>query len=201
MAGAGSGKTRTVVRAYLGLRKKMCVHRIVADNFTRKSAREMRNRVRREISVYLQRSDLDEKTRHTWQARYEELNAARISTIHSLCAEILRAHPAEAGIDPFFEALTEGEQSRIISEIAQQTLAWGGRRGSRVLIQAFTLPCRRYSGRCTYNDGWMSPNRWRAGPRSLASLSRKRWPGSREIGAHEITAAWVHLFDLETSGS
>lgn len=205
VAGAGSGKTRTVVARYLGLLEEGCaVHRIVAITFTRKAAREMRNRVRREISVYLQRSDLDEKTRHTWQARYEELNAARISTIHSLCAEILRAHPAEAGIDPFFEALTEGEQSRIISEIAQQTLAWGvTQEDLALLIQAFTP--------AMLGDTLVDVLQRRLDvAQSLARCPQDPWPAWTRTAmawflerlAHtEITAAWDHLFDLETSGA
>ncbi|MBK8129244.1 MAG: UvrD-helicase domain-containing protein [bacterium] len=53
-AGAGTGKTRTLVARYLTLLADgLPLRRIVAITFTRKAAREMRNRVRREIAAYL----------------------------------------------------------------------------------------------------------------------------------------------------
>ena len=108
-AGAGAGKTRTLVARYLSLlvdaaagRAEIPVRSVVAITFTKKAAREMRNRVREEVRRYLQREGLTEEERARWQAVYEQLDAARIGTIHSLCAEILRRHPAEIGIDRRF---------------------------------------------------------------------------------------------------
>ena len=47
-------------------------------------------------------------------ARLEE---ARIGTIHSFCAEILRERPVEANIDPAFEELSEIEASRLYRQV------------------------------------------------------------------------------------
>src|SRR2546426_9213408 len=47
-------------------------------------------------------------------ARLEE---ARIGTIHSFCAEILRERPVEANIDPAFEELSEIETARLYRHV------------------------------------------------------------------------------------
>ncbi len=124
-AGAGSGKTRTLVARYLALLADgLPLRGIVAITFTRKAAREMRNRVRHTIHTYLTRHDLPPTERARWQDIYAQLDAARIGTIHSLCAELLRSHPAEAGIDPLFDVLEEGQGTILRQRAVQDTLAW-----------------------------------------------------------------------------
>lgn len=124
-AGAGAGKTRTLVARYLSLLAEgLDLPAIVAITFTRKAAREMRNRVRQEIRKYLERSDVSADERRDWSERYERLDAARIGTIHSLCAEILRHHPAVAGIDPRFDMLEEGEMALLQAQAVDTALAW-----------------------------------------------------------------------------
>ena len=51
-------------------------------------------------------------------------NSARIGTIHSLCAEILRTYPAEAGLDPAFGVLEEGVSAAMQAEAIDAALAW-----------------------------------------------------------------------------
>ena len=103
-AGAGTGKTRTLVARYLSLLAEgLPLRSIVAITFTRKAAREMRNRVREEMRRYLAHPDLDAAESDRWHDLYRQLDAARIGTIHSLCTELLRAHPAEARVHPRFD--------------------------------------------------------------------------------------------------
>ena len=124
-AGAGTGKTRTLVARYLSLLAEgLSIRRIVAITFTKKAAREMRNRVRKEMRLYLERQDLAPAERERWQERYRQLDAARIGTIHGLCSEILRAHPAEAGVDPRFEVLEEGQAGILQARAIEEALAW-----------------------------------------------------------------------------
>ncbi len=100
-AGAGSGKTRTLVARYLPLLAECgSPRRIVAITFTEKAAREMRNRIRGEVHSLVSEAQADEPSRRLWGDMESRLDAARISTIHSLCQELLRAHPVEAGLDP-----------------------------------------------------------------------------------------------------
>jgi ATP-dependent helicase/nuclease subunit A len=123
-AGAGTGKTRTLVARYLSLvAEGLPLRSIVAITFTRKAAREMRNRVRDEIRVYLEGPDLVAEERRRWQGLYAELDAARIGTIHSLCSEILKAHPAEAGLDPRFQVLDEGQGNILLRQVLDGALA------------------------------------------------------------------------------
>lgn len=120
-AGAGAGKTRTLVARYLALLSEgLPLRSIVAITFTQKAAREMRNRIREALQHYVTQPDQVEAERFIWQQRYSELDAARISTIHSLCTDLLRAQPAEAGLDPNFTVLDEGQaglqQQRVLAE-------------------------------------------------------------------------------------
>ncbi|MCX6016898.1 MAG: UvrD-helicase domain-containing protein [Chloroflexi bacterium] len=124
-AGAGSGKTRTLVARFLArLSEGTPLRSIVAITFTNKAALEMRNRVRSEIRRYLDRDDLLQPERDVWAAHAVALDAARIGTIHSLCQEILRAHPAEAGLDPDFGVLDEAHASLAQSQVIDEVLAY-----------------------------------------------------------------------------
>jgi ATP-dependent helicase/nuclease subunit A len=125
VAGAGSGKTLTLVARYLALLADgLPLRSILAITFTKKAAREMRNRIRRELGRYLAQPDLDDAERACWQTHVDALDAARITTIHSLCTEILRAHPAEAQIDPRFEVLEEGQMNILRGQALDAALAW-----------------------------------------------------------------------------
>src|SRR5512141_2561021 len=122
-AGAGAGKTRTLVARYLALLADgLPLRSIVAITFTRKAAREMRNRVREAMRAYLEQPGLSADERERWLGYARELDAARIGTIHSLCTEILRAHPAEAALDPRFEVLDEGMTAALRLAVLTQTL-------------------------------------------------------------------------------
>ena len=124
-AGAGTGKTRTLVARYLSLLvEELPLRSIVAITFTKKAAREMRNRIREEIRKYLEREDLDEMQAKKWYGLYDNLDAARISTIHTLSAGILRHHPAESVVDPAFEMLEEGEMALLRSRAVEEAMGW-----------------------------------------------------------------------------
>ncbi len=124
-AGAGTGKTRTLVARYLSLLSEgIPLRSIVAITFTKKAAREMRNRIREEVRLFLESSDLNAKDRNFWRGIYEGLDAARISTIHSLAADILHHHPAEMKLDPVFEILEDGDMARLKSQAVEAALGW-----------------------------------------------------------------------------
>jgi len=125
-AGAGTGKTRTLVARYLSLlEEKVPIRQIVAITFTKKAAREMRNRIREEVRAFMLGADLDEGHQIYWRNIYESLDSARISTIHSLAADILRQHPAELGLDPKFELLDDGQAARLKSRAIDASMKWG----------------------------------------------------------------------------
>ena len=46
----------------------------------------------------------------------EELELARIGTIHAFCGDLLRERPVEAGVDPLFKMLAEDEAAALADE-------------------------------------------------------------------------------------
>lgn len=124
MAGAGSGKTRTLAARFISLLAENHPPRsLAAITFTEKAAREMRNRIRADIAAW--RAGPCPPEQQAWWADVEaEIDSARIGTIHGLCAAILRAHPAEAGIDPRFEVLDEGQTIQLRTEAADAAAQW-----------------------------------------------------------------------------
>ncbi|MCD4672556.1 MAG: UvrD-helicase domain-containing protein [Anaerolineaceae bacterium] len=122
-AGAGSGKTSTLVARYVSLLADgHPLRSIVAITFTEKAAREMRSRVRQTLTELVKQVD-SEAERLKWIAMSAEMESARIGTIHSMCSEILRAHPAEAGIDPKFDVIDEGNSAALQVQIVDDTMA------------------------------------------------------------------------------
>ncbi len=118
-AGAGSGKTLSLVGRYLHLLELgYPLRSILAITFTEKAAREMRTRIRASL-IAPEFDDLISS-----DIGRNGIDSARISTIHSLCAEILRAHPAEAGLDPAFGVLEEGLTAALQAEAIGSALAW-----------------------------------------------------------------------------
>ncbi len=130
-AGAGSGKTRVLVERYLRLLTTdalqddaaafAAVASILAITFTEKAAREMRERVRQAVEQRAQEAPRAE--RPTWEARRSAIEVARIGTIHSFCATLLRSHPAETGLDPHFRVLDEVEALLLLAESVDAALA------------------------------------------------------------------------------
>jgi ATP-dependent helicase/nuclease subunit A len=122
-AGAGSGKTRTLVARYMSLLSEgLKPEGIVAITFTDKAANEMRSRVRSAIRAQITSLE-DQDDQQFWVDLERQIDAARIGTIHSLCSEILRAHPAQAGIDPLFDVVDEGQIAILISDAVEIVLS------------------------------------------------------------------------------
>ncbi len=113
-AAAGTGKTQCFVeRIVSGLRQgRFVAGQVAAVTFTRKAAGELRLRVRTELSRALGSADGEEKSR--LRSALLHLSEAHIGTIHGFCAEILRRHPVEAGIDPAFREIDEEEAQQLL---------------------------------------------------------------------------------------
>ena len=118
-AGAGSGKTRVLVERYVRLisTDSIPTDAVLAITFTEKAAREMRERVR---------DTVEDRARQThddlWQHLRAAVESARIGTIHSFCADLLRAHPGETGLDPCFRILDEVESGIMLADSVDEAL-------------------------------------------------------------------------------
>jgi ATP-dependent helicase/nuclease subunit A len=125
-AGAGSGKTRTLVARYVELLSEGAAPRqVIAITFTEKAAREMRSRARQALrSLAAQARAKNPAEGHLWSALDAQMDSARIGTIHSLCAEILRSHPAEARLDPRFAVVEENQAAALRAAAVESGLGW-----------------------------------------------------------------------------
>jgi len=129
-AGAGSGKTLSLVGRYLHLLEEgYPLRSILAITFTEKAAREMRSKIRNAlVRVFADATQFHPSSFILHPSSFilhpSSFDFARIGTIHGLCAEILRAHPAEAGLDPAFDVLEEGLAAALQAEAIDSALAW-----------------------------------------------------------------------------
>jgi ATP-dependent helicase/nuclease subunit A len=110
-SGAGCGKTFVLAKRYAQLLtaadpETSPLRRLVALTFTDKAAIEMSQRLRKMLVE--QALEADDSQRAQLRRWIDELPEARISTIHSFCASLLRAHAVEAGIDPSFAVCADG---------------------------------------------------------------------------------------------
>jgi ATP-dependent helicase/nuclease subunit A len=120
-AGAGTGKTWVLTRRFLHLldsHPDWPLESIVAITFTEKAAREMRSRIRRAIEDCAG----DSADPH-WRERQRSVERLQVSTVHSLCARLLRENAIDAGLDPAFEVLEETDATLLAEEAVRHTLA------------------------------------------------------------------------------
>lgn len=116
-AGAGSGKTTSLVERMLALiaNGKCTVDKMAAVTFTRKAAAELSGR----FQMALEKTAGDEKDkqrRSNCKHALSNLELLFSGTIHSFCARLLRERPIEAGIDPDFKELEEDENFILIEK-------------------------------------------------------------------------------------
>ncbi|MFN0165296.1 MAG: UvrD-helicase domain-containing protein [Bryobacteraceae bacterium] len=137
-AAAGTGKTTVLVERIAAVLAsgRATIERIVAVTFTRKAAGELKLRLRQELDERRRRSSGRERD-HLEQA-LERLEEARIGTIHAFCAEILRARPVEALIDPKFEELNETQAPRLFHKVFDRWIQDKLDQESPVLRRALT---------------------------------------------------------------
>jgi ATP-dependent helicase/nuclease subunit A len=119
MAGAGTGKTHTLVERCLDLicREQVSLDEILIVTFTEAAATEMRERLRTALE--------SAAARHPRAGLAEQLalfDAAHIGTLHSFCFRLVREHFHELGLDPQLAVLDEGEARSLSDEIIEEQL-------------------------------------------------------------------------------
>ena len=99
LAGAGSGKTRTLVARiqYLLEEKRVSPFQVLAVTFSNKAAREMRERLAVSTQV--------------------NIGALQVTTFHAFCARLLRMEATYLGLSKNFTIYDDGESQSIIKAI------------------------------------------------------------------------------------
>ncbi len=102
LAGAGSGKTRTVTYriAHMVLEKGISPYKILAVTFTNKAAKEMKERVEAIIG--------------------EDAGKILVSTFHSFGVRLLRMYGSQLGYEPNFNIYDTDDQKKLISDIMKR---------------------------------------------------------------------------------
>lgn len=102
LAGAGSGKTKTLVTriSYLLEEKNVSAHQLLALTFSNKAAREMRERIAHEVSI--------------------DVGALQITTFHAFCAKLLRSEANYLGLSRNFTIYDEGESKAIAKSLLER---------------------------------------------------------------------------------
>jgi ATP-dependent helicase/nuclease subunit A len=120
-AGAGTGKTWVLVERFIHLLEEhpdWPLESIIAITFTNKATREMRSRIREAVQ---EQAEVAPPESH-WHARRRSVDRLMVSTIHGLCAHILRENAIAAGVDPLFQTLDEVEAGLIKEQAINQTI-------------------------------------------------------------------------------
>ena len=126
MAGAGTGKTKTLVErclhclAYDGAK----IDELLIVTFTEAAAAELRQRLRKAIEIEAQiSSHQPPATSHFWHEQLARFDLAHIGTLHSFCLKLIREHFYELGLDPQLAILDEGEARQRVSETLDEQFA------------------------------------------------------------------------------
>jgi len=108
-AGAGSGKTSSLVKRILDLVivAGVALKNVAAITFTEKAAAELRDRIRKELERTIADQEAPDLTRARCSIAMGEVDAAAISTLHAFAQRILSEHPVEAGLPPAIEIMDE----------------------------------------------------------------------------------------------
>ncbi|MBI4816977.1 MAG: UvrD-helicase domain-containing protein [Deltaproteobacteria bacterium] len=123
-AAAGTGKTTELIARLVAVLRNgvTTVDRIAAVTFTRKAAGELKLRLRQELDSARAGIEVSSEERVSLEHAISHLEEARVGTIHSFCAEILRQRPVEARVDPAFEELTEDQAKAMFDSVLRRFL-------------------------------------------------------------------------------
>lgn len=134
-AGAGSGKTHSLVERMCGLIRygHAGIGNIAAVTFTRKASAELRERFQIELEKVIHDKATPKEEKDRIGAALSNFEQSSISTIHSFCARLLRERPVEAGIDPGFEEIEESDDIVFACEVWAEYLEKQGFENNKVI--------------------------------------------------------------------
>jgi ATP-dependent helicase/nuclease subunit A len=117
MAGAGTGKTHTLVERCLDLirHEQVSLDEILIVTFTEMAAMEMRGRLREALE-----DAAGKQVDATLAEQLALFDAAHIGTLHSFCFKLVREHFHDLGLDPQLSVLDEGQARLLADETLQE---------------------------------------------------------------------------------
>lgn len=109
-ASAGSGKTTVMIEKIVRLiMAGVDVKEILAVTFTKKAAAQMKEKLRKELVKAINSPATEPERRAALKKQLSEVSEADISTIHSFCSKLIRAHFFAAGVDSDFSVIAEDD--------------------------------------------------------------------------------------------
>src|SRR5436309_11081036 len=127
VAGAGTGKTKTLIERCLQLllgEQRVSIDEILMVTFTEAAAAEMRERIRNELEKKLRELEEGGSNHDLLNHLREQLalfETAHIGTLHSFCLELVRQHFYELDLDPQLSVLAQ-EEARLLAEETLEAL-------------------------------------------------------------------------------
>ena len=211
MAGAGTGKTHTLVERCLDCigRERAALDEILVVTFTEAAAAEMKQRLRR----VLEEKSLENPDGIHWHEQLALFDAANIGTLHGYCFKLVREHFCKVGLDPQPAVLDEGGARLLANEtldeefeaqyagedelaVSVQKLIrfYGGARDEKV--RSLVLRLHNYAQTRPDADGWIAgqmaafsaaePTAWRSLLLDAIRDWRKEWlPVLENLSANE----------------
>ncbi len=211
VAGAGTGKTRTLVERCLNClfeeQPPVSIDEVLMVTFTDAAAAEMRQRIRARLEEQLEK----EPSSLRWSEQLALFETAHIGTLHGFCLQLVRQHFYQLELDPQLTVLAE-EETRMLAEetldgILEKHYAGRNARSEAVQrliqiqgqgwdapIKALVLRLHNYSQSLPDPAGWFE--------RQLAmfgSPAPTTWSQWLEDGLEQWRARW--LPELQASAS
>jgi ATP-dependent helicase/nuclease subunit A len=211
MAGAGTGKTKTLVARCLDCldHEHVALDELLIVTFTEAAAAEMRQRLRRELETKSAAAPDDDH----WPRQLALFDIAHIGTLHSFCLRLVREHFHELGLDPQLTILDEGEARQLANEtldeqfhahyagedefsLAAQNLIriHGGGRDEK--IRALILRLHYYSQTRPDAAGWLAEQ-----IRKFSATEPADWQRWLLAAIENWRAEWLPVLEILKSGN
>jgi len=149
-AGPGAGKTRILSHRYcflLLMDDRLSVPGILTLTFTEKAAEEMKARIYSMLSrldqLMRDNPGIEEGVRKKIHEAREQFFKNNISTIHAFCADLLRDHPVESGLDPNFRITKGARRKKFLEEAIEDGIAGAWQTRKEDMVKLF----RSFGGR------------------------------------------------------
>lgn len=127
-SGPGAGKTRILSYRFcfiLLTDDAVSLPQILTLTFTERAAEEMKGRIY-DLLISLDKR-LEQQgnilLRDRIRSAKDQFDKNRISTIHSFCANLLKEHPVESGIDPHFKIVQGIRQAMLLDKAIEDSMA------------------------------------------------------------------------------